>query len=141
MSLPHLDDRPPLAQGGLRPYVKSVLRDVVVETNVGLYDWEKHPERPTRLIINVEMFAWLRSSDTPIADIFMDYDLVRNELKSWPGRKHVALLETLADELMALCFSNPLVDAVRLSIVKPDIFADAEGVGIEAYRERPGKVA
>ncbi len=40
-----------------RSHVKVMLRDVVVEVQVGLHPWEQHPERPTRLLVNVEMYA------------------------------------------------------------------------------------
>src|SRR5260370_11166192 len=46
---------------GATNYVRSVLKDVIVEAHVGLHPWEQHPQRPSRLIVNVEMFATLNS--------------------------------------------------------------------------------
>ncbi len=56
-----------------------------------------------------------------------------------PGlaRPHTELLETLAEEIVAVCFANPLVEACRVSVVKPDIFNEAAAAGIEFYRLRP----
>jgi dihydroneopterin aldolase len=68
---------------------------------------------------------------------FIDYDHVRGSLKSWPSRPHTPLLETLAEEVIGLCFENPVVEACRVSIVKPDIFNDAAAAGVEIYRLRP----
>ncbi len=52
-------------------HIRVVLRDVETEAHVGLHPWERHPERPTRLIVNVEMFAPLLrplSTESPDTD-------------------------------------------------------------------------
>ena len=121
-------------------YIRVVLRDIETEAHVGLHPWEQHPERPTRLIVNVEMFAPLRqplSAETP--DTMVDYDPIRAALKAWPNRGHTALLESLLHELVTLCFQNKRVSACRVSIMKPDIFNEAAGAGVEVYQVRePG---
>lgn len=117
-----------------RSYQRIILRDVQVEAHVGLHAWERHAERPTRLLVNVEMFAPLAAAESGV----IDYDHVRNALKSWPARPHTDLLETLLDELVALCFAHPRVEACRVSILKPDIFNEAAAAGVEIYRRRPG---
>ena len=55
----------PLSQNGPQPlwdpardYIRVVLRDMQVEARVGMHPWEMHPERPHRLIVNVELFAY-----------------------------------------------------------------------------------
>ena len=40
------------------------------------------------------------------------------------------------EELVALCFRDARVEACRVSIVKPDIFNEAGGAGVEVYRVR-----
>src|SRR5690348_9282423 len=114
------------------------LRDVQVEAKVGLHPWEMHPERPTRLLVNVEMFVPLDPLPAEEnAATIVDYDLIRNALRTWPQRPHTPLLETLVDELAALCLAFPTVAACRVSIMKPDIFNEAEGAGVEVYRVKP----
>jgi dihydroneopterin aldolase len=66
----------------------------------------------------------------------VDYDPVRDALKAWPSRPHTPLLETLLHELVELCFRNPRVSACRVSIMKPDIFNEAAGAGVEVYQIR-----
>ena len=80
-------------------HVRVLLSDVAVDVRIGLHPWERHPERPTRLIVNVEMFAaW------PLAQgDFIDYDRVRDHISGWRGRDHVELLETLVEELIGVC--------------------------------------
>jgi dihydroneopterin aldolase len=112
-------------------YVRVVLRDVQTEAHVGLHPWERHPERPTRLVVNVEMFARHEKGD------FIDYDPIRAFLRSWPTRPHTDLLETLVDEVVALGFANPRVRVCRVSVMKPDIFNEAGAAGVEVCAVRP----
>jgi dihydroneopterin aldolase len=119
-------------------YIRVVLRDMEVEARVGLHPWEQHPERPSRLLVTVEMYAHLACSRaTQGTKPLIDYDRVRNGLQGWSSRAHTPLLETLAEEVVGLCFGDPAVEACRVSIVKPDIFNDAAGAGVEIYRVRP----
>ena len=118
-------------------YIRVALHEVEVEAHVGLHPWERHPERPSRLLVTVEMFAHLgRDRAGGHTKPFIDYDRVRNGLQGWSARPHTPLLETLAEEVVALCFGDPVVEACRVSIVKPDIFTDAAGAGVEIYRVR-----
>jgi len=118
-----------------RGYQRVILRDIVAEVRLGLHPWERHPERPQRIVVNVELFA---HQDEPfgVRDSIVDYDAIRDELKAWSKRAHVDLIETLLEELVALCFRDGQVEACRVSIVKPDIFNEAGGAGVEVYRVR-----
>ena len=119
-------------------YIRVVLRDVEVEAHVGLHPWERHPERPSRLLVTVEMFAHLPGHAAADKEQpFIDYDRVRSGLKGLSARPHTPLLETLAEEVVTLCFADAAVEACRVSVVKPDIFNNAAGAGVEIYRVRP----
>ncbi len=126
---------------GASDYIRVILRDIVTEAHVGLHPWERHPERPTRLVVNVEMFAALHGPAATTAQGLIDYDPIRDALKAWPSRPHTDLLETLVDELVGLCFRHPAVQACRVSVLKPDIFNEAAAAGVEVYRRREAAAA
>jgi dihydroneopterin aldolase len=119
-------------------HIRVFLRGLRTEAHLGLHAWERHPERPTRLIVNVELLA---PTDGPLHEKapFIDYDIVRNAVRAWPQRPHTGLLETLAEDLVAQCFLIEAVQACRVSIEKPDIFNDADAAGVEVFRVRPAK--
>jgi dihydroneopterin aldolase len=119
-------------------YLRIIIRDLIVDAHVGLHPWEQHLERPTRLIINIELFAHLYTKlEYETKHSIMDYDHIRDALKKWPNRPHTPLLETLLAEITDLCFVAPRVEACRVSIVKPDIFNEVAAVGVEVYKTRP----
>lgn len=119
-------------------HVRVLLSDVAVDVRIGLHPWERHPERPTRLIVNVEMFAAWPLPQAGDEGGFIDYDRVRDHVASWRERDHVELLETLVEELIGVCFALPPVEACRVRITKPDIFPEAAAAGVEIFRRRPG---
>ncbi len=115
-------------------HVRVLLSDVEVLVRIGLHDWERHPERPQRLIVNVEMLAPWPLSD---GSGFINYDVVRDHIASWRDRDHVDLLETLVEDLIGVCFTLPAVAACRVRVTKPDVFPEAAGAGVEIFRRRP----
>ena len=118
-------------------YVRVILLNVRVDVRVGLHPWEKHPEHPARLQISVELFARPPAVPASIGTI-VDYDRVHKFIVSLAGRPHVELLETLIDDIVAVCFQDQKVLACRVKILKPDIFNEADAAGVEVYRTRAG---
>ena len=120
-----------------RSYQRVILRDMVVEVRLGLHPWERHPERPQRVVVNVELFA---RQDGPFAGSGVAAGLAPAPrpppVRACPLRGKTDLLRTLLEELVALCFADGRVEACRVSILKPDIFNEAAGAGLEVYRLR-----
>jgi dihydroneopterin aldolase len=117
-------------------YVRMMIRDLVTEVRLGLHPWERHPEKPQRIVVNVELFAAPRTTKYEHVSAVVDYDYIRSALRKWPRRKHTVFIETLLDELVKLCFKDGRVMAVRVSIFKPDIYNEAAGAGVEVFRLR-----
>ena len=85
--------------------------------------------------VNVTLFATLNSQRIEQFG-YIDYDGIRDFLKGFPARPHTDLLETLLDEVVEKCFADNRVEACRVSILKLDIFNEAESAGVEVYRTR-----
>jgi dihydroneopterin aldolase len=116
-------------------YVRAILREVETEAHVGLHPWERHRERPTRLLVSVEMLA-RRTGRADRGEGILDYDPIREALRGWRDRAHTDLLETLAEDLLDVCFANPRVEVATVTVLKPDIFNEAAAAGVEIRRAR-----
>jgi dihydroneopterin aldolase len=116
-------------------HLRVALRNIVTECRCGLHPWEQYPERPTRLVINVDLYLAVEAGPLPEKDI-TNYDHIRGFILTFPSRPHTLLLESLANELTAECFKQKNVQACRVSLMKPDIFNEVEGAGIEVFRTR-----
>ncbi len=111
------------------------LRGFVVDANIGILAHEIG--RTQRVKVDVDLF--LRPFSGPIEDHIdnvLDYDFVREEIKSIVNRGHVNLQETLAEEIADQCLLREQVIAVRVATSKLDVYGDCEAVGYEIVRVR-----
>jgi len=122
---------------GERGYSRMMVRDLITHVRLGVHAHERHPDKPQRIIVNVEMFGDGKSHQRGegLASV-IDYDPIHAAIQDWPNRPHVFLIETLLEELIVLCFRDSRVFACRVSIVKPDIYDAAAAAGVEIYRVR-----
>jgi len=107
------------------------LREAVLGANIGIHAFEK--SGPQRLVLNVDLFVPLALS-TPLHDRIdevVDYDFVRQTIRSRIGRGHINLQETLVDDVARALLAHPAVRAVRVASEKPDVYEDVEAVGVE----------
>ncbi len=117
--------------------VRIIIKDMIVNVRIGLYDHEKENGRSQRIIVNVELFADAQGYlDNPTRDTIIDYDDVYGEIKKWANNGHTELIETYLKGLLGVCFKNEKVQEARVSIAKPDIFEEAERVGVEVHMTR-----
>jgi 7,8-dihydroneopterin aldolase/epimerase/oxygenase len=85
------------------------LRNYNIMSNIGVHDFEKVSEQ--RVLFNVELFIPLLNS-TPTQDELdevVDYDFIRETIKTRVGKGHVQLQETLCDEIAHLLLKHPKV--------------------------------
>jgi dihydroneopterin aldolase len=110
------------------------LRNYEVMINIGVHDFEKRGEQ--RVLINVDLYIPLAQS-TPTSDHLdevVDYDFMRETVSRRMALGHVHLQETLCDDVARSMLAHPRVRAVRVSTMKPDVYPDCEGVGVEVFQ-------
>ncbi|MEW7849455.1 dihydroneopterin aldolase [Massilia aurea] len=123
-----------LSHPSLRNCRRLFLRNYEVMINIGVHDFEKKGEQ--RVLINVELYIPLEMS-TPKADQLsevVDYDFMRETVAQRIAKGHIHLQETLCDDMVQAMLAHPRVRAAGVSTMKPDVYADCEGVGVEVFR-------
>lgn len=123
-----------LSHPSLRNCRRLFLRNYEVMINIGVHDFEKKGEQ--RVLINVELYIPLEMS-TPKADQLaevVDYDFMRETVAQRIAKGHIHLQETLCDDMVEAMLAHPRVRAAGVSTMKPDVYADCEGVGVEVFR-------
>ena len=109
---------------------RILLESLAVEADIGFHDFEVG--KPQRLLITVEI--WLEDLTLPAGDepaAAWDYDLLRTEIIRIAGEGRYNLQETLVHAIFDRLAAMRGVKALRVKSVKPDIYADAEAVGVE----------
>jgi len=110
------------------------LKDYDVPMNIGVHEFEKKAEQ--RVIINIDLYVPLTDNSPQQDDLaeVVDYDFMRETIKSIVSRGHIQLQETLCDEIMQKMLAHPLVVAARVSTEKPDVYPDCASVGVESFQ-------
>ena len=110
------------------------LSNYEVSINIGVHEFEKKGEQ--RVLINVDLYIPL-SQSTPKDDHLdevVDYDFMRSTISDRVAQGHIHLQETLCDDVAKIMLEHPRVKAVRVSTMKPDVYPDCEGVGVEVFQ-------
>lgn len=96
---------------------------------VGIHPHEREKQR---VLVNVTVEGEYPAKPQTIEDCF-NYDYVYEMVTlKWPNMPHKPLLENCVVELMEHIFrSDGRVDFASVRVCKPDIFPQAESVGVE----------
>ena len=92
------------------------------------------------MLINVDLYIPLAVS-TPQHDQLdevVDYDFIRDTIAKRMALGHIELQETLCDDVVKAMLEHPRVRAACVSTMKPDVYPDCEGVGVEVFRLKEG---
>ena len=109
---------------------RVLLDSLEVQADIGFHDYEIG--RPQRLLVTVEI--WLEDVAPPDDDdpsAAWDYDYLRTEVQALACARRYNLQETLAHAIYQRVAAMRGVKALRVATAKPDIYAEARGVGVE----------
>lgn len=120
-----------LVPRALRVQSSRILLDSLeIDADIGFHDFEVG--KPQKLLVTVEI--WLDQLDAPADDdpaAAWDYDLLRGEIIRIAASRRYNLQETLVHAIYDRLAAMHGVKAIRVKSAKPDIYADARGVGVE----------
>ena len=109
---------------------RIVLESLAVDADVGFHDFEVGS--PQRLLVTVEI--WLDDETLPPEDDpagAWDYDYVRTQVRELSAARRYNLQETLAHTIFDRLSALRGIRELRIRLSKPDVYPDAEGVGVE----------
>jgi len=126
----------PLRIADARNAVRHVfIRDMVLPCSIGVHRHERLEAQ--RIRINLDLAV--REAVEPLGDNLANvvcYETVANGIRAIVARGHVNLVETLAEDIAALCLKDIRILSARVRVEKLDVFADAQSVGVEIERVR-----
>lgn len=109
---------------------RILLDSLEVMADIGFHEFEVG--KPQRLLISIEL--WLDDFNPPLADDPVhawNYDYLKNEVVRLAQERRYNLQESLIHDLFQRIAAYRGVKALRIKSVKPDIYPDAKGVGVE----------
>jgi len=109
---------------------RIILESLAVQADIGFHDFEIGT--PQRLLVTVEV--WIADLTAPTddnPDRAWDYDFLRSQAEEVARARRYNLQETLAHALFDRIAAFHGISALRVRLSKPDIYPEANGVGVE----------
>lgn len=109
---------------------RILLESLEVQADIGFHDFEVG--KPQRLLVSVEI--WLEDTSPPPEDDpgqAWNYDFLRTQVVEIASARRYNLQETLAHAVFERVAAFRGVKAVRVRTSKPDVYPEAQGVGVE----------
>ena len=114
------------------------LRDLRVETIVGIRDWERKIRQTVS--INLEMGTDIRrAAASDSIDDTLDYKLVAKRVQQFVVDSSFQLVETLAERIAEVVLNDFDVLWVEVRVSKPGAIRGARDVGVKIRREKNGQ--
>jgi dihydroneopterin aldolase len=126
--------QPRIADG--RNAIRHVfIRDLVLVCRIGVH---RHEQRSSqRVRINLDLAV---RDDGALQDDLNNvvcYERITDGVRQLISRRHIRLVETLAEEIADFCLIDRRVRSARIRVEKLDVFRDAASVGVEIERFSP----
>jgi dihydroneopterin aldolase len=116
---------------------RIAVRGITAHASHGVYDWERERGQTFRVDAVLELDTAPAAADDDL-DRTVNYAALAQELHAVLTGEPVDLLETLAQQLADTCLANPLVDAVEITVHKPeaDLGVPFDDVAVTIRRQR-----
>jgi dihydroneopterin aldolase len=113
------------------------VRGISAHAHHGVYDWERERGQTFRVDAVLELDTAPAAAGDDL-ERTVNYAELAQRLHAVLTGEPVALLETLAQRLAAVCLANPLVDAVEITVHKPeaDLGVPFDDVAVSIRRQR-----
>ena len=111
------------------------VRDLELESSIGIYDFEKEKKQKVR--INVDLCV--KEDTAPLNDDYQNvvcYEKVVTGIRNMVNSGHIELVETLAENIADLNMIDPRIISVRVRVEKLEAIENTTSVGVEIERHR-----
>lgn len=113
------------------------LKEVKVETRLGVPDWERLS--PQTIILDIELaMPHSRSCETDTIDDTIDYGAIVQRMRQTLAERSFKLVEALAEHLCQLILKEFGTPWVKIKVSKPGILPGVHSLGVIIERTNAG---
>lgn len=112
------------------------IRDLRVDTVIGIYDWEREIRQTVALDLEIDFDIRAAAAGDDYTKT-LDYKAVGKRVIHFVESAEFFLVETLAERIATLILDEFAVGRVTLRLDKLGALRGAEGVGVKITREAP----
>ena len=122
------------APAGERLY-RMFVKDLVLQCSIGAYAHERLRPQPVRINVDMQVRETSAVLNDDLANV-LSYDRITAAIKAHIAKGHINLVETLAEDIAAICLEHASVVHARIGVEKLAVEPNAASVGIEIERRR-----
>ncbi len=112
------------------------LRDLRIDTVIGIYDWERRMKQT--VILDIEMATDIRAAaNSDNIEDTLNYKDVAKRIMSFVGESEFELVEALAEKVTEIILSEFNTPWVKLSLNKKGAVRGVRDVGVVIERGNP----
>ena len=112
---------------------KVFIKDLEVETIIGIFGWEREVKQKVR--ISMEMsFDISTAGKTDKIDDALDYKKIGKSVVKLASSSSFFLVEKMAEEIAKLVLKDKKISELRLCVEKPGALRGSKSVGVEIFR-------
>lgn len=112
------------------------IRDLRVETVVGIFDWERRIKQTVALDLDMSTDIRRAARSDRIEDT-LDYKTVAKRITQFVCAAQFQLVETLAEQIATLIIKEFQVTHVKVTLHKPGAVSGSKSVGVIIERDAP----
>jgi dihydroneopterin aldolase len=105
------------------------LRELKVETLIGVYEWEKHVPQTLELDLEIALPSSRAGQSDDLADA-LDYAEITAHIRTVLTTRHFGLLEALAEHIARILLDDFKAPWVKVSVAKLNAIRNCKQVGI-----------
>ena len=120
----------------LKNMIELRIRDLTLDFFIGIRPHER--EKKQRVIINLWMYIPHQGRlDSERMEDYVSYSDIIGKIKEIANSDHhIELVENLAEQIADIALADERIDRIIINVDKPDIIAEAAGVGVKIERLR-----
>ena len=115
------------------PRDQILIEGLVLSAFIGVFEHEYEAAQSVRFDVTVDVSP-LGPRDEPDAQNIVRYDYIVADIKAHLAKGHIDLVETLAEDIAALCLSYERAEQVCVAVAKLEAFEEAQAVGVRITR-------
>ena len=109
---------------------RIVFKQLSFPVSIGVLPHEREGQQQLLIDLEIELRPDMPDPQEDLAKV-LNYDVIRGRIVALAQAKHHNLLESLGRELLSIFEDERDIIRVRLSVQKPDVYADIAAVGYE----------
>lgn len=113
---------------------KLFIRGLRLDTEIGVYEWEKNVKQPISLDIEVNTNATKPAESDELEDA-LDYQTITDRVTEYINSKHFHLVETVAEQVADLLRKEFKVNWAKVQVSKLSAIKTVDSVGVVIERQ------